>query len=347
MDTVVQRPPSRSYERSPPPRSSSRNENKPYESPQYTRPGSSTGDHAIGTVGDKYAQEQPKSPEKRGSPVKRNLSRQPSVQKLSPQQSEQEIPSFRRGNETGASYVDHQLQQQQHQQQQQPVYEPSYETAPMESGYGATVGDDAYQYDANPAFSNYDLGQSQNYAQDGMQYGDAQQQPMYEDHYGAGEEQYYQPQPQQSAAPSAYMDNSGLSQSQYQPQYESTVPEYKYQPEPEYEYKPYQGQQQRQAAAAAATSATVVPTTLPTVASPPVAAQQPKPSYSAPPVTASAPTVTTTPRTARTTSGGGGAGAGGGGAGTGSTSVSGKPTRVVPQSRAAALASASSASERK
>lgn len=310
----IQRPPSRSYERSSPPRSSSRNENKLYESPtrqspSYPRNGPSS-DQPIAPNSDQYPTAQSRSPEKRGSPVKqaRNLSRQPSLQRLSPQkqqqpkQSEQEIPTFRRGNEAGASIMEQQ-------QQQQPLYDQSYgghhdTTTPMESGYGggpAATGDDAYQYDANSTFANYDVDQSQNYATDGIQYGDQQQY--------AGEEYY---QPQQPA--NAYLDNDGQQQQQYQPQYESQG-EYKYQPEPEYEYKPYQGQQQRQT--------TVQPSPVVAATAP---AQQPKPSYPEP------------------TAVGGGAGATRPAAAAGGAA---KSNRVLPQSRAPTTAASASLSERK
>lgn len=344
VDTAqLQRPPSRSYERSSPPRSSSRNESQLYESPirrPYSRSGS--GEQSLGqsTVGDKYPAEQPRSPEKRASPIKqgRNLSRQPSLQRLSPQQSEQEVLAFRRGNEAGAAFME--------QPQQQPTSygQGSYganETTPMESAYGGGPGpDDGYQYDANSTFANYDVDPAaQNYTADGMQYGD--QQPLYDDQYRADE--YYQPQ-QQSA--NAYMDNDG-SQQQYQPQYEATPAEYKYQPEPEYEYKPYQGRQSGTATPAAAN-----PITQPSV----VASQQPKPSYSEPnkqptkqptattpaqrtPLAAEPPPTTTaitapTPRggpTSRPTAGG-----------------AAKSNRTVPQSRAPTTStSAALSSDRK
>lgn len=247
-----QRPPSRSYERSSPPRSSSRNELNAYER--------GLGEPA---PGNQYSEEQP-TERGRVSPTKgRVLSRQKSPQKqLSSQQSEQDVVATRRGNETGAGLME---------QQQQPLYDHRDETSPMEAAlYGSAEtgrGDDAYQYE--PTFANYDLDQSQNYSTDGaIQYGD-QQQPLYEgDQYaGPAGGEFYQPQQQST---NAYLDNDG--QQQYQPKYD-VQGDYKYQPEPEYEYKPYQGGQQRPPEP----NPPVVPAT------PPPAAQQSKPSYTSPP----------------------------------------------------------------
>lgn len=343
----LQRPSSRTYERSSPPRSSSRTENRPYESPVrqpqqqplvYSRAGS--GEQPIGTtLGDQYPTE--RSPERRaGSPTKtRILSRQPSVQKLS--QGDDEIASFRRGNETGAALME---------PQQQSIYDRptprSYgnEAAPMEtSEYGGAGTGEGYPYDANSTFSNYDLDPSQNYSTGaadghGMQYSTGRemdqqhQQPLYDpgDQYGGtGAEEYYQPQ----LPSNAYLDNGGNGRQSAQYQQPAPVGEYKYQPEPEYEYTPYQQPRQQQPAPA------------PTPSAPLVAAQQqqqqPKQSYKvesvAPPAVVSAPT-TQQRATVRPSQGGSGSG---GGSGTS------KPTRVVPQSRASAAASSASVADRK
>ena len=228
------------------------------------------------SLGDKYTAEQPhaQSPEKSAAPPRsptkgtRNLSRQPSLQKLSPQQSvqqqpEQEVASFRRGNEAGAAVME-----------PSGGYDQSYganETAPMDASVYGAGAEDGYQYDANSSFANYDP--TQTYVTD---YGDQQQ---YEAQYtgGATEDYYQQPQGQSAGA---YLDNDGKQQYQYEAQ-----GDYKYQPEPEYEYKPYQagGGQQRQAAPV------------------PVAAQQSKPSYSEPP--APQPATVPAPTAPRSTTG--------------------------------------------